>query len=461
MILDFPNNPTIGQTYGDYFRLWRYNGVAWDEVTLAEDSYKLWGIPGEYHNYRLGTGILRGGTLSGTLGGSTFNISAGSGLIYGLTYGSSLDEIPDGITAQDLNWTMDRVEWPDYKGITLTYLNTSQFSFIKIDKTGQIVQQTTEFTDQDYIDFIVIGNICHIDYASINLVTNQQNIYYDGPQRVEELLQVFGPMKKSGLFISGYTAGSLQVKRDSGDVFKIGSNYSTDPFEPDVTILPAANPSKLCRVYGNNTTGFTFDTNGGAFYTNIDATKYQDANGVLQTVNNNQWSIQRLFIFPNNPDDIICYYGVAQYNSFGDARDGYQTEIFNEAPITATNAVFLGLLFVRGGAADLTTTNDALFIQSGFSRTSSVGGGGGGGGGAISLSGLTDVSISGVTNSQVLAYESGLWVNRGLTYLGVNYFTQGVTAPTNPTIGDRWFNQNDGRIYTAILDNSGIIWVEF
>ena len=42
----------------------------------------------------------------------------------------------------------------------------------------------------------------------------------------------------------------------------------------------------------------------------------------------------------------------------------------------------------------------------------------------------------------------------------VNNFTEGATAPSNPTAGDRWLNTVDGKLYTAITDNSGIIWVE-
>ena len=41
-----------------------------------------------------------------------------------------------------------------------------------------------------------------------------------------------------------------------------------------------------------------------------------------------------------------------------------------------------------------------------------------------------------------------------------NIFTEGFTAPTSPMVGDRWFNNNNGKLFTAISDDSGIIWVE-
>lgn len=39
-------------------------------------------------------------------------------------------------------------------------------------------------------------------------------------------------------------------------------------------------------------------------------------------------------------------------------------------------------------------------------------------------------------------------------------FTEGLTAPNNPLPGDRWFYTQTGNLYTAITDNSGIIWVQ-
>ena len=48
----------------------------------------------------------------------------------------------------------------------------------------------------------------------------------------------------------------------------------------------------------------------------------------------------------------------------------------------------------------------------------------------------------------------------GTTGAIVNNFTESGTAPASPTAGDRWFNTTDGKLYTAITDDSGIIWVE-
>jgi hypothetical protein len=69
------------------------------------------------------------------------------------------------------------------------------------------------------------------------------------------------------------------------------------------------------------------------------------------------------------------------YNQFSEARANLEFETFDEAQITAENAVFLGFLFVRNAATNLSLTTEAVFLQSGLFRGIPPGGGGSGGGG--------------------------------------------------------------------------------
>lgn len=352
------------------------------------------------------SGIFSGGIMTATIGGTTFNVSAGVGQVVSRTL-----DIPTG----EVKTNTTRVSWNTQSNIALTYRTTHPFSYIYIDENGAVQQQNSSFTDAEYKNKIILGTICHIDLATINLVTNKQNITYGDSHRLYELISTFGPIKRNGLAVSAYTT-NLRLKRESGVAFLIGSNYTTDQFEPDSISLNSANPASLCRVYKNGTGGFVFDTNGGSFYTDVDPNKYDNGSGTLQTVNNNQWTIQRLFFFPNNPNDIIAYYGVGIYNSYGDAVTAMATESFSEATITAENAVFLAYLVVRGGALDLSLSSDGKFFQSGAFRNIGAIGGGGGGAGAIILDDLTDVAITTPLDGQFLAYDGGasLWKNSTL-----------------------------------------------
>ena len=352
------------------------------------------------------SGVFSGGILSATIGGSTFNVSAGVGQVVSRTV------LPSG----EVETTTTRITWNAQNNVALTYRTTNKFSYIYIDENGVLQQQTNSFTDSQYRNQIVLGVICHINLSTINLVTNKQNVVYGDSHRLYELMSTFGPIKRSGLAISAYNTG-LSVSRGSGTVLLIGSNYTTYQFEPDSPTINAATPASICRVYRNGSGDFVFDTNGGSYYTVIDPTKYDDGSGILQTVNNNQWTVQKLFFFPSNPNDIIVYYGFASYNSLNDAFLAIENESFYEAQITAENAVFLGYILVRGGAANLSLIGDARFIQSGVSRNVIVGGGGAAG---LVLDDLLDVQITNPSNSQFFVYEnsSGLWKN--ITFNAVN-----------------------------------------
>jgi hypothetical protein len=315
------------------------------------------------------TGILFGGALSATIGGTTFSVTAGIGQI-----------VTQTATIAGVATTVSNVTWSAVTGAAITNIGTSQFTYVLVNSSGTVIQQTTPFTDAQYKTHIIIGILCHIDLASVNLVTNSQNVAYEDPHRLVELISAFGPIKKTGLNI-GPNGANLRVNRTSGEAFKIGANYITDQFEPDVRTVAAQTPALLCRVHRNGSGGFIFDVNGGSYYNDIDPSQYDDGSGTLQSVGGSKWTIQRLFFFPNNPTDIICYYGVQTYNQFSEARANLEFETFDEAQITTENAVFLGFLFVRNAATNLSLTTQATFLQSGLFRGIPPGGGGSGGGG--------------------------------------------------------------------------------
>ena len=398
MALEFPANPVSGQKYTYQDSTWLWNGYAWKRDTGSVIS--SWnGLTGDItYTPQSFSGILYGGILSATVGGTTFSVSAGIGQI--VDYSASIN----GITA-DTTY----VTWDAYNNVAITDLGTSDFTRVYIDTNGDLIQQTAEFTHEDYNDKIIIGTISHIDQATIALVTNKQFTPYQIPHKVYELYDTLGPIKKSGLIVSP-NGTNLSLNRSAGDALVIGGHYPTDQFEPDDVDIAEKISTSFARIYRDGSGDWIYDTNSLSFYSVVDPSKYDDGTGTLATVNNNQYTIQRMYMFPNLPDVIMTYYGRVIYNSYSDALAGVQDEIFTEAPITALNAVFLGHLIVRGGAADLSSTSDAKILQSGFCRL--VGGGGGGGGGAAALGDLTDVTLSGVTAADILYYSGVEWINK-------------------------------------------------
>jgi len=398
MPINFPANPTTGDIFVFNQIKWRWNGYAWDRHPRAEKFES--------------TGILFGGGITAAIGGTTFSVDAGIGQIVGYTANSY------GIFP-----TLTEVTWGAFTGVTLNYLTTSEFTRLYIDENGELQQQTAAFDHTDPLNRIILGTISHIDRSTIALVTNKQNVAYDEFHRLYELFDTFGPIKKHGLNVSANGA-NLRLNRSSGEALVIGANYVNDFEEPDTVDLDAQTPAVIARIYRDGSGDFVYDTNGLSFYTDVDPTKYDDNSGTLQTVNNNQWTIQRLYMFPNLSNVIMSYYGRVIYNSYAGALAGVGDEVFSEAEITAKNAVFLGYLILRGGAADLTLVADAKIIQSGFCRVSGGGGGAadGGGGGA-----------------QV-------------------YYSD--APPASPNDGDFWFESDTGSFYVYLDDGDSLQWVE-
>ena len=80
-----------------------------------------------------------------------------------------------------------------------------------------------------------------------------------------------------------------------------------------------------------------------------------------------------------------------------------------------------------------------------------------------------DLSPETLTQNDVLYWDADteLWMADSIGNLFTGFvgsaFTEATVAnrPLSPVAGDRWFNLDDGKLYTAITDDSGIIWVEF
>jgi hypothetical protein len=412
MTLQFPLNPSIGDIFVFNQIKWRWNGYAWDRHPRAE----------KFEN----TGILYGGVLSATVGGTTFSVSEGIGQIVGYT-GNENGVFP----------TLTEVSWGAFNGVTLNYLATADFTRLYIDSSGDLIQQTAPFDHTDPLNKIIIGTVSHIDNSTIALVTNKQHTAYDEFHKLYELFDAFGPIKKSGMVVSA-NGTNLSLNVSSGEALVIGLNYPNDWEEPDTYEVSASSPVNIARLYRDGSGGFVYDTNSFSFYVVIDPSKYDDNSGTLQTVNNNQWTIQRMYLFPNLPDVLLAYYGRVIYNSYSDALAGIQDEVFDEADITANNAVFLGHLVVRGGADDLSDSADAKIIPSGLFRSIGAGGGAGpdGADGATGATGATGA------DGQSVGY------------------TAGNTPPTGSNTGDFWYENDTGLYYAYVWDGSTLGWLQ-
>lgn len=74
--------------------------------------------------------------------------------------------------------------------------------------------------------------------------------------------------------------------------------------------------------------------------------------------------------------------------------------------------------------------------------------------GGVTLAAGSNITLSPVGNTITIASSGGGGGGTG------NNFTESTSAPTPFFAGDRWFDTDEGNLYTAVTDDSGLIWVQ-
>jgi len=312
----------------------------------------------------LNSGLLYGGLI--TWSGSQFTVSSGSGII--VNHNASYSE--------EVSPIIEYVNWADTTQ-TVTNIATTQYTWLYINTGGDVIQQSTPITSQEYHDYIPLGVLGHIDYA--NIVTAAYLVFpaYDNFTTIHTFIQAFGPLKLRGLDITPQT--SLQLGYSGGEGFSYGGYYATSADFPSNKTFASQATASLTRCYISGSTLVS-----SPFTSSINPNLYNN-NGTLTPVPSNDYTIQRLYLGPAGR--IFVYYGPAHYANLATALTNLSTETFTESALTTQIAVFLGYIVVKEGTTDLTNLTNVKILQAGLAR--GFGGGGGGGGGGTPPGGLT------------------------------------------------------------------------
>jgi len=359
------------------------------------------------------TGLLSGGVLTSTIGSTTFNLSSGSAIVVNLNASTgSADPYP----------TIQYVKWNNYTNIPITYSGSANITYVGLDNTGTIIQQTVPWGSTDVTQWdtqVELGVVLHLSGSVSTGVYNSPQLGYGYAQRTDDFVRAFGPLKITGhtLQPSGSTLGLVKT---GGTSFNNGSNYIINANHPSTVTEGAVTTSKIYRYYVSGSTPIIDVGITGSGYTSIDPTKYNN-NGTLSNVPGGSYTIQRVFWIPNSPTNaFLVYYGNATYSSAANAQAGIDTEPFTEAPNTAQNAILVAYVIVAGGESNL---QNASFIQGGLFR--SIAGIGNSNTAPVSntLAGLSDVSVGSRLAGDLLYYNGSQWVN-SKTLVG-NYVISG------------------------------------
>lgn len=313
---------------------------------------------------QLFSGLLYGGVV--TYAGNTVYISSGSGIIVDYNANSVNEAVP----------TITYVTWPDTSFVP-TYLAVRQVTYISMDSSGAVVQSYTPFTRDDYYERIVLGAVGHFDLTNVTAFQGAAQTLYGQPMQTNTFIDAFGPLKLSGYELTAQSS-SFKLSVASGTSFVHGGFYDYDPTRPSTITTSTQATASLAYVYRNGSGGVYFDTNGGAFYTNVTSSKYDDGSGTPASVSNNNWTIQRVMSDPRT-GKLYIYYGRTIYATKADALAGLSTDTFSEGD-TVDFTTFLGYLVLKSNTTNLANTTDNSVLAAGLFRGISAGGGSSGGG---------------------------------------------------------------------------------
>jgi hypothetical protein len=364
------------------------------------------------------TGLLNGGLIT-SQSSTVYQINSGSGIIVNLNASIANNPYP----------TVEYVNWSNLSASIAPTSASYDQTFIGVQSGGTIYAQGTPFVAGQFDTLIPIGIVLHQNHSTINGVKTQPSLAYGFKQRSNIFTRAFGPLKLSGFTVapSGSSTGSLVI--GSGTAYQDGANYPIDPNNPSYVTDAGTSVSKIFRYYQSGSQ-WVYNTNNGAGYPTIDPVNYSN-NGTLATVGASNYSIQRVYWYPNSTTKaIVVYYGNAIYGTLSDAVSNLNVESFSEAPNTAANAVYLGAYAIKGGNnTTLQNTNHFTWLAGGLFRGVS-GAGGGGSTVTTTLFGLSDVSLSGPLDHQPLAYDTtaGKWKN--LSYISASISGNADTATT-------------------------------
>jgi len=303
------------------------------------------------HNY-LGNGVISGFTITLDSGLTTISISKGLAVFY--------DYLPNSTTPIEFI-----KECSGRTGLIIDYLTSSVATYLAATTGGTIIQQTSPFSESDRRRYLPIGAVIHSNKTTINAVNNLPDVALGGFSQFNDLLDGLNNFNKSGNKFSP-NGVNLSINKSNGYIFKRGVNFFIDTNNPHVRNLPALIAPANIRYRLSDGTEYA-DTNVISKY-------YESAVGVRSTLGNNDFTIQRITVFPSNLTRI--QYGQHVYNSMDIAIRAITIETFTVEQNIAENGLLRAYLIVAGRTTNLSDEADAIFIECDKFGTMPLGGGG-------------------------------------------------------------------------------------
>ena len=290
------------------------------------------------------TGLVAGGVLTVNTNPTKFDIASGSGIVVN-NYTDSTDP------------TYSSVYWDAQSAVTPTYLASSDITYIGVDASSNIIQQTSPFTSSQKRDIILIGALVHPSRVVVTGTSSETGPLYDVNLAIADFATSLGAFNITGNIFSA-NGTNLKIDKSAGTVYKYGGNYFTNAKTPHITELNASSEQTWFYLYQNGSGGWTYSSPTS----DADPDLYDDGSGTLASVPTDNWTIQYIFMFPEN-GSVQIQYGQSVYTSIDDAKS--QLGAFPSVSPSVSAAIFRGWLVVKEGTTALDNTSVAEFVPAG------------------------------------------------------------------------------------------------
>lgn len=245
------------------------------------------------------------------------------------------------------------VSYPGATGIPVMNIATANITYIGIDATNTVIQQTTEFTPMQRRTLIILGAAIHSNKVIVNAINNLPDIVLSTISQFNDLVDSLRNFNTSGNVVVANGA-NLSINKSEGYIFKRGSNFVNDHM----------NPHKLYMASSIAPATLRYRLSDGTEYANtavLDPANYESPLGTRVAVGANKFSIQRLVLFPSNLMRI--QYGQAEYGSMALAVAAISTEAFVQEANMKDNGLLRAIICIKNNATNLTDVTQAQIFE--------------------------------------------------------------------------------------------------
>jgi len=373
----------------------------------------------------MSTGLLTGGILSINGGDNTkFDISAGTGYI--------VNNYTD-----PLNPIRTLVSWSAKTALTPTYLTSDAISYIYLDSSGNVLQSTSRYTEDQYEDYIALGALGHPNLTNLSYISIFVVPIFSVESSLRTFLDSFGAFCIDGNVIEA-NGTDLRIKRSAGTCFKFGANYAVTKKSPNIISNTASSPQANFYAYRN--TSNVWVATSTAY--NLDPNYYDPGGGAGRVaVTAGWWTVQTFFFLPDL-NLVTCQYGQVQYADKATALAHIQDSFTLDPAFAAF--IFRGYMAVVQGATNLGDAAQAVFQAAGkFGLASIITGSGGG-----EANTGSNIGTSGVG---VYAQKSGV----DIQFKNLKASSTKITVTDDPTPHTINLDVSEGNITHQNLSGAG------